>query len=505
MAGRRRELAHQALRKFMRASREKLMVDRGSIYGSVVVLPQVARACGWPWALTAVSFRHILGLLLTFFVQASLLRELALVEKVVDPYGGKMSLCQYAAGYTKCVHGLGTIPPPSPGSTPSPPLSPDCVGPGGSTYTRWNLFGDYDIWSTRVFVRDALLAAFPEREPQIRKSVDPGEYGLESNVARFVCVVVFCMTMVKEATDLGRMLRLLFELPSSSSSEGDTDLTPRDEDPDEHEDMMWCVAADDGQPASSPSFPSGSPEVRFRICGMPLGWKLWNLLGVWVPKFLVWCWMILLGTWFLYETGTIEDLILNALALTFVNEIDELVFEVIADHLARSVMDELEDYEPPPAEGDDELDDMEHLFGDDEDDDEAEEPKSPIEVHQLTPREGGWRQLGVRRGRRRRGIGASWSRVRGLVAIVPVRILGVFVLVWLFHSYYLKRYCERRPDGSWVSQSVYPPSEVRPSAFALFLDQMPFFSDSSGLRDGPTASWSSTMAHEGEGGNGGET
>merc|ERR1719454_2426864 len=69
---------------------------------------------------------------------------------------------------------------------------------------------------------------------------------------------------------------------------------------------------------------------------MSLGWKIINVLVVFIPKMLLWKITAEAGVTFLMETASIEDIIVNSVALTFVLNIDEMFFELMSD--AQKVM-----------------------------------------------------------------------------------------------------------------------------------------------------------------------
>lgn len=70
--------------------------------------------------------------------------------------------------------------------------------------------------------------------------------------------------------------------------------------------------------------------VKFMMAGMPLPWKLWNYFVIIIPKLLIWRSTATNGVTFLMETAGIEDCIINVTALTFILNLDEMIFDLFA-------------------------------------------------------------------------------------------------------------------------------------------------------------------------------
>merc|ERR1719343_1114368 len=97
--------------------------------------------------------------------------------------------------------------------------------------------------------------------------------------------------------------------------------------------------------------------VKFKVCGMPLLWKFLNFLFIALPKSLIWWTLSTSGIHFLMETAGIVDLVVNCMALTFILQVDEMIFERLATVAAKYIMANLEDmplFGPPPEETEDE-------------------------------------------------------------------------------------------------------------------------------------------------------
>lgn len=162
--------------------------------------------------------------------------------------------------------------------------------------------------------------------------------------------------------------------------------------------------------------------VKFRTVGMPLSWKIANALLILVPKCALWVALVLAGFHYLMETAGIVDVIVNAMALAFVLEVDELVFERLGDTTTKHIMENLEDFP---------------LFNTEEDED-AEEDTILADF-------------------RRKELGRG--RLRGWMNIVPVRLLVVVALHTASVQFYYYRNCITRPDGSLVSKEMHLPKD----------------------------------------------
>eukprot|EP00913_Durusdinium_trenchii_P020031 g18827.t1 len=128
-------------------------LEKESLYGAVILIPQIGRSCGWPCALMFVTVRVYLLFCVNFFLQSILLGEIDREQNVLDLFAGQMWLCDFGAPLEDC------------------PSSPSCTGPGGT-----------QVDGTRNFVKDSLKKIFPDRESEIDEEIDPGEYGAESRM-----------------------------------------------------------------------------------------------------------------------------------------------------------------------------------------------------------------------------------------------------------------------------------------------------------------------------------
>lgn len=284
-------------------------LEKLSVYGAAVAIPQIARSVPWSATLIGLSCRSYIFLLVNIFLQVFLLIVIGEQAHVMNTFAGQMHLCDFGANIVTCPNG------------------PNCRGPGGTTYTLGRLY-DYDTWSTRVFFRDALVNLFPDKAEDITAAADPGEYGLQDYYSRLVCCLLFMMAVVDEFKGSIGLAYLLWHLPSSPDSWIMYEIPEWAESKDQIKRIYgW----------SELNF------VKFRIAGMPRRWKVLNFIVVLLPKFILWCTLVASGIDFLMETADIIDQVVNCMALTFILKMDELVFDRLATGITKHIMSNLED------------------------------------------------------------------------------------------------------------------------------------------------------------------
>jgi len=362
-------------------------LERGSVYGAVILIPQVARSAGWPRFFCSMAVRAYIFLFVNFVVQGGLLYMIAKEETVMDLFAGQMYLCDFGAFVQDC------------------PGNPWCVGPTGSQISAPRTYS-WSQWSSRQFVKTSLEALFPDRLDDIRKNVDPGEYGMESYSCRWLCCFIFMMSVMSELFLNFRMLRLLCAVPN--------------------ENEPWLQLKDDDTEASS-----WLDAAEVRVAGMSPGWKIINIIFVFIPKMLLWKITAEAGVVFLMETASIEDIIVNSVALTFVLNIDEMFFELMSD--AAKVMlechEELKFY------------------------DETQEENLPEELIM--------EEHCVRQNLR------HW-RIWDTLELFPVKLVAVFLLtLWFAANYYVER-CNYAGNAHWLSKDMYLPKSIHFSILSAY-------------------------------------
>mmetsp|Transcript_4760 Transcript_4760/g.8428 ORF Transcript_4760/g.8428 Transcript_4760/m.8428 type:complete len:474 (-) Transcript_4760:116-1537(-) len=289
--------------------RTVIQIERGSVYGAVILMPQVARTLGWPEEIMQLSVCALLYHIVCVIVHGWLLTFIEKEEKVVDAFAGQMYLCDFGAHVDNCEEHGG------------------CIGPGGTEITAPRLYS-WSQWATRNFVRSSFEAMFPDRMDDVAHMVDPGEYGVESYWCRLLCVIVFVLSIIPEFTNCIRMFELLWFAPSESQPwvNENTEVTERMEREKEEETSdKWL------------------DMVEVRVAGMSRIWKSINFVLVFVPK----CWLLLYtlkaGTGFLMETAGVDDIIVNSVALGFLLGLDELITEAMLSVEARTLLELCED------------------------------------------------------------------------------------------------------------------------------------------------------------------
>jgi len=115
-------------------------LESDSIYGAVIAIPQIARSVEWNSTMTALTIRCFMLLCLNYLLQGSAIMYIGEESQVMDVLAGKMHLCDFAYDLEDC------------------PDHTHCTGPGGTKYEADGLYS-FDVWSLRMYMRDALAAA----------------------------------------------------------------------------------------------------------------------------------------------------------------------------------------------------------------------------------------------------------------------------------------------------------------------------------------------------------
>lgn len=376
-------------------------VPTESVYGVVVVMPQIARSAGWSPMFTSLAIRAFIHLALNLVVQVALLYQILLETNVMNLYGGQPHLCNFGRMFDTC--------PTKPG--------PNCMGPGGTPYTRDNLYGNFGQWSLRMYVRDSLLLAMPDRADAIRESVVPGEYGMESPMCRVVCLFLFVMYIIDDLRETVNTALLLWHVPSRAQSWLN------------YETPQWSAKAGAREKLGLEEF----DFIKFQIRGMSVPWKIVNAVFVVLPKLLIWLLLISAGTQFLMDTAEITDLICNCLALAFVLELDELICARLCTEATKAIMEKLEAfdlYDPGEHEG------------------ALDQDVADFYDHW----EGRWKL----------------TEAKLLLLLFPKRLVAILVVCTAAYFWYFFRFCSSTADGSWISKPLMPPATVEKLGTWLF-------------------------------------
>merc|ERR1711862_1017447 len=161
--------------------------------------------------------------------------------------------------------------------------------------------------------------------------------------------------------------------------------------------------------------------VKFKVAGMPVKWKIINLIFIWFPKLYIWLVTLDAGIVFLLETAVIDDMIINAVALAFILSVDELICSTLVSPISLYMVSHLEPY-------------YTNSIADEEDDTE----KEAWDKHQLTKN---W----------------SFCSCQFCELLVPWRLIAILWTTLFFVVKYYMEHCSRGEDGSWVSQDVFLP------------------------------------------------
>jgi len=365
------------------------VIDADSVYGAAVAMPQIARSAGWPGSLLCLTIRVYLFTALNFVLQAFLLSMIGEEQLAMYPFAGQMHLCDFAASLQDC------------------PSGPNCRGPMGTIFTASRLYS-FPIWSTRVFLRDSLKAVFPDMKDQIDQDVDPGEYGLENPYCRMACIFIFMLAVVDDLAATYQLARTLWNVPNRA--------------------QPW-IAYDVPTWAEKREFKliknrTELDLVKFRVAGIPVYWKVLNFIFILFPKLLLWLALVKSGVHYLMETAGIVDTVVNAMALTFVLDVDEMVFHRFTSGLTKHIMSRIED-----------------LPNFDTQDTDNESDKQALD-----------RLLKTDFGR------GKLQRV--VVMLIPTRLIMVIALQALFMYDYYKENCITLEDGSVVSQAMSTPKDL---------------------------------------------
>mmetsp|Transcript_120744 Transcript_120744/g.313497 ORF Transcript_120744/g.313497 Transcript_120744/m.313497 type:complete len:444 (-) Transcript_120744:15-1346(-) len=376
-------------------------LERGSVYGAAVAIPQIARSSGWSGTMSALAVRSYMFLVLNIILQLFLLCMIAESEILGSAFAGKVHLCDFGADMEKC-----------------PAEAQNCRGPGGTTISAPRLYS-FDVWSTRVYIRDSLVALFADRKEEISEIVDPGEYGIENYYCRAACCFIFMMGMMDDLHKTLGLAILLWHVPSDRSKW--VKYEPPSWATREHAKRVhgWCEL----------------DLVKYGVGGMPFRWKIANLLFVFVPKILIWWILATLGMHFLMETAGIVDSIMNSMALTFVINLDEMIFIVFTTVPVKHMMDNLEDHA---------------LFNLESEEGESEEDT-------------------LTRYMRAEFGSNKWKSFFNL--LLPKRLLMVLLLMAAFVWNYYRMNCNRAEDGSLVSKPMRLPTVVRFNPIGLFTER----------------------------------
>jgi len=291
-----------------------LEVEKSSVYGAALAIPQVARSAGWPREMITCALKAYGFLFLALSVQLCLLY---LINKEMigwSRFAGKMYLCDFGANMEEC------------------PDGPGCTGPGGTQYEP-SLLYNYDSWASRKFIADSLKAVFPDewsKAAEIPTSgVQPGEFGVESPKCRYMACFLFIIALIPELMGCWNMMMILCLLPNKDESWLD------------YEPPTWAPKE---EVKKIRGLSSEIDLVSLKIAGMSLPWKIVNFWILLVPKVVILCLTLAAGSTFLMETSGIDNIIVNSTALAFILNIDEMIFEGLLSRSSHYIVDRIDGF-----------------------------------------------------------------------------------------------------------------------------------------------------------------
>lgn len=380
----------------------KIRLDKG-LYRAALLLPQLARSAGYPKNFVILALRSYIFLAVNYICQVLVLYMIAKEELIWDAFAGQMFLCDFGRNAGDCPNGS------------------DCVGPGGTMYTPSRVYS-WGVWSTRVFVRDALLAIFPQKSEEIHQFADPGEYGLESYWCRWLCCMLFTATLLGDLVGSINIIRMFWDSPNQAECWLDYEVPEWAEK--EHAKAIH-----------------GWSEVdlcKLKIAGMPLHWKIINLFVIIIPKLLLWWLTAQSGTTFLMETSAIDNMVVNSVALAFILQIDELLCSELMSETTKTLLDMVQDYE---LHGYTEANQVETM--------KDEDCLQDYEKH----------------------LDADWSWYE-IMSLVPYKLVVVLLFTMLFVRLYYWTHCVQNEDGGYVSREMRHPLTTHFSFLCAFFSSI---------------------------------
>jgi len=370
-----------------------------SVYGAAIVMPQIARTTGWDKSMTILAIRSWIFLLLNIFLQAYLLRMIAKEENVMDMFGGQMYLCDFGAFMENC------------------PGAPGCDGPFGTDVEPPRMYS-WDALISRQFTKDSLKTLFPEKVEEIDAKVDVGEYGVESYYCRLACCFIFMIPCMQELTIISKMAELIWKIPTKAEPW----IRPKIYAPDEK--LIGHLE-----------------EVTLKIAGMPLTWKLMNMIGVVFPKLALWKLLTETGVTFLMETAGIDDIVINSVGLTFILNLDELIGQSLMSEETVNIVSATENF--------DLYDEKTSCVGD----------VALLSETDLLDKHRETQSL------------KSWN-LQDSLSLFPAKLIATALLTLVFVADYYACHCEAYKEGDttrMVSVSMHAPLSVRFSWLNAFL------------------------------------
>jgi len=278
-----RKYFRKALARATSARHSGLLVPKDSLYGSVIVLPQVARSLNNHPVYVGKALVAWMCLFLVLWMQGMFVYE---VYKMVM---SKDTCCT---------------------SNPDPCLEEGFIR-GGPAW--WGWFG---------VARDRWYLCYPQLDATHR-----------AQVLRKLCVAAFVVCLFKDIRQSYEMVVLLMELPSETGTW--MVINTLEEEVlrvDTNGEKKFAREKDE--------------QIHWQVDCLELHWKVLVLVAVIVPKLLIFAFLYFYGSIWLMNVADHQELILNAVALVFVLELDEAVFAAVTTSDVQQQMDNLQPWNP---------------------------------------------------------------------------------------------------------------------------------------------------------------
>lgn len=281
-------------------------VEKESVYGLAIALPQIARSAGWSAVLTGLAIRGWFFMFVTYFLQGLFMYMMFKEQNVMERFSGQMNLCDFGAHIEHCHEHDDAL---------------GCLGPAGTRYSASRLYS-WPQWADRVFVKESLQTLFPSKHDEIEEKIDPGEYGLEDYWCRLAAVFVFMISVVEELLILVRLIKLLWLVPTKSES--------------------WILYMGSMDDSSAAKF----EHISLRVSGIPLVWKVIYIVLILLPRAVMWKFVAECGMTFLMESAGITEVIVNCVALGFVLGLGTMIASEFTARATKDLMESLKNFHP---------------------------------------------------------------------------------------------------------------------------------------------------------------
>lgn len=306
-------------------TRRSFVLPRDSLYGSAMVLPQVTRSLDCHSFYVGKCIVHWIGLYFIMFMQ------IALVVQVHSLLQWQDTECDQ--NRCDCLR-KGFI-----------PLQVDQLdGVTWRNLTNLNIGQTFSISGKKWFLCRAAG-------------------GDDYHILRKLCVMAFVIALFKDLRQSAEMARFLYSVPTEAGH--------------------WMVVVNSLEDSlhvrangHKQIVRRKSPGMMWQVAPLEWHWKLTYFICLLIPKTIIFFCVYWMGSVWLMSEVERSELILNAVALVFVLDLDELLFAAIATSDVQQYMDNLQPWTPmtgTPLPGGDLQEDEENRFFTEKDDEKADE------------------------------------------------------------------------------------------------------------------------------------